>query len=72
MILRRAEMVKLVGLGYTTCWRLERAGQFPARKQLSAGRVGWLRSEIEGWIQGRDVVQKASQEKMNKEVVYGI
>jgi len=53
MFLKRSEMVKLVGLGYTTCWRLERAGSFPARKQLSAGRVAWLRTEVETWISSR-------------------
>jgi len=40
-----------LGLGYTTVWRLEMAGKFPARKQLSVGRVGWVRSEVEAWIE---------------------
>lgn len=53
MLLRRTEVLALVGLGYTTVWRLERAGNFPARKQLSAGRVAWLRSEVEQWIASR-------------------
>lgn len=52
-ILKRAEVVKLVGLGYSTVWRLETAGSFPARKQLSVGRVGWRRDEVELWIEGR-------------------
>lgn len=52
-ILKRSEMIKLVGLGYTTIWRLEKLGQFPARKRLSIGRVGWLHSEVSGWIQAR-------------------
>jgi len=56
MLLKRTEVLALVGLGYTTVWRLERAGSFPARKQLSVGRVGWLRSEVEKWIENRLVV----------------
>lgn len=52
-ILKRAEVVKLVGLGYSTIWRLEKAGEFPARKQLSVGRVGWRRDEVESWVEGR-------------------
>jgi len=56
MFLKRSEVLALVGLGYTTVWRLEKGGDFPARKQLSAGRVAWLRSEVEGWIQNRLVV----------------
>jgi len=47
-------MLKLVGLGYTTCWRLEKAGQFPARVRLSVGRVGWLLSEVQDWIANRN------------------
>ena len=53
VVLKRSEMLKLVGLGYTTCWRLEKAGQFPARVRLSVGRVGWLLSEIQDWIANR-------------------
>ncbi|MEA5112543.1 MAG: AlpA family phage regulatory protein [Geobacteraceae bacterium] len=53
VFLKRAEVVKLVGLGYTTIYRLEQAGKFPARKQLSAGRVGWLQSEVTAWIESR-------------------
>ena len=30
--------------------RLEKAGKFPKRLKLGARRVGWLLSEIEGWI----------------------
>ena len=52
-MLKRAELVKLVGLGYTTIYRLEKAGKFPARKQLSVGRVGWLYSEVSAWIDSR-------------------
>jgi len=33
--------------------RLERQGLFPRRMQLSPGRVGWLKSEIEAWITAR-------------------
>lgn len=51
-LLKRAEVVALVGLGYTTIWRLEKKGEFPARKQLSQSRVAWLRTEVEEWIAG--------------------
>lgn len=33
--------------------RLEKAGQFPHRVQMSANRVAWLESEITAWIQRR-------------------
>jgi prophage regulatory protein len=40
-------------LSRSTVWRLERIGQFPARRQLSGNSVGWLRSEVEAWIATR-------------------
>ncbi|MCW5699260.1 MAG: AlpA family phage regulatory protein [Rhodospirillales bacterium] len=33
--------------------RLIKAGQFPQKVQISAGRVGWLESEIEAWLRAR-------------------
>jgi prophage regulatory protein len=42
------------GLSETTIWRLERAGDFPARRQLSNNAVGWLRSEVEAWMVSRE------------------
>ena len=49
-ILREPEVSKISGLSRVTRWRLERAGQFPRRVKLSAGRVGWRRSEVERWM----------------------
>lgn len=48
--LREAEVHRITGLSRTTRWRLEREGQFPKRRQLSANATGWLQSEISGWV----------------------
>jgi len=40
-----------------TVWLMERNGLFPRRRQLSAGRVGWLGTEILGWIKTRPVAK---------------
>lgn len=55
-LLKRSEVVALVGLGFTTIWRMEKKKEFPARRKLSPGRVAWLRSEVEAWVQDRDFV----------------
>lgn len=52
-ILRTQEVQKLVGLSRSTIWRLERSQKFPARVPLSIGSVGWLKSDIESWIQNK-------------------
>jgi prophage regulatory protein len=52
-IVRPKNVKDVVGVSYTTVWRLERAGQFPKRRRLSAGAVGWVRSELEAWLESR-------------------
>ena len=32
-----------------TYWRMWRKGEFPKPIQISPGRVGWLKSEIDAW-----------------------
>jgi len=49
-IIRKPELLKMVGLSDATVWRMERAGKFPRRVQLGASAVGWLDSEIESWF----------------------
>ena len=44
---------EIVPYSRTHLMRLERAGEFPKRLKLSAGRVGWLASEVEAWINER-------------------
>jgi len=43
-------------LSRVTLWREEMAGRFPARRQLSPGRVGWWGPEILEWLQSRPSV----------------
>ena len=41
-ILNSNEVVKKIGLSKVTVWRMERAGLFPKRINLSDRRVGWM------------------------------
>lgn len=43
----------LTGLGRSTVWRLVSDGRFPAKVQLSNGRVGWIESQVAQWIESR-------------------
>lgn len=51
--LREPEVRRLTGLSRTTRWRLERACQFPRRRQISSNAVAWLASEVQRWIDDR-------------------
>lgn len=53
MMMKRKDIVEFTGLCYTTIYNLEKQGQFPARRQLSPGRVAWLRSEVAAWVNSR-------------------
>jgi prophage regulatory protein len=52
-IIREPECRRISGLSRSTRWRLERAGKFPRRRQISPGCSGWLASEIRGWVASR-------------------
>jgi prophage regulatory protein len=53
-IIRLPAVCALTGLSASTIYRLDRAGSFPPRRQLSANAVGWLLSEVETWIATRE------------------
>jgi prophage regulatory protein len=49
-LLTRAEMLARVALTYPTVWKMMRAGTFPRGRAIGNGRVVWVESEIEEWI----------------------
>jgi prophage regulatory protein len=50
MLMKRQDVVKATGLCYTTIYNMEKTGKFPSRRQVATGRVAWLRSEVETWV----------------------
>ncbi len=51
--LRWPRVRQFTGLSRSTVWRLEKNGQFPARRKLSANSVGWSLIELQAWMQSR-------------------
>jgi len=49
-IIRKKEVLMIVGLSAVTIWRKEKKGEFPKRVKLGGNSVGWLKSEIDQWI----------------------
>ena len=65
-IIRANEVVSLTGLSRSTLWRLERMegeGNFPARRKLSPGAVGWLLSEVLEWLNNRQIVTSSTSKE---------
>lgn len=48
-------VAEVVSLAETTIQREVREGKFPAPRQLSGRRVGWLVRELEEWAENRPV-----------------
>jgi prophage regulatory protein len=41
------------GLSRSTIWRLERHGDFPRHRRISANAVAWVEEEVIGWIHSK-------------------
>lgn len=51
-LLKRSDgsLMAFTGMGYTSLYKLEQDGKFPARRQLSPGRVAWITAEVQEWM----------------------
>lgn len=53
MVLRTQQLREYIGLSRTTIWRLEKSGQFPKRVRLGQNSVGWLKGDVDSWLESR-------------------
>lgn len=53
--LRIGQVMQVTGLSRMTIYRLEIAGEFPKRRQLSKNSVAWLDTDITQWAETRPV-----------------
>jgi prophage regulatory protein len=63
LIWREPKVYEETGLSKSTRWRLEQAGDFPKKVQLSSRAVGWRAEEIIQWCKER---QEAKSEPVGK------
>ena len=52
-LLRFPAVRERTGLSRSTIWRLERHGDFPQHRRISANAVAWVEGEVMGWIQSK-------------------
>ncbi|TSK07499.1 MAG: AlpA family phage regulatory protein [Geobacter sp.] len=55
-VVRPAEAVTITGRSLASMWRDERAGKFPKRLRLGENAVGYRLSELQAWLDSREVV----------------
>ena len=53
VLIKRAELQRLVPFSMVHIWRLEKRGAFPLRVQLAPTSVAWYLDEVQGWIESR-------------------
>ena len=53
-ILTIKETSDLIGISVSTINRLIKQGKFPQKRKLSIKRIGFLRYEIDQWIEGKE------------------
>lgn len=52
-VLRIGKVVEKVGYSRMHIYRLEKAGKFPRRIQLSPNSIGWLAHEVDAWLESK-------------------
>jgi prophage regulatory protein len=60
--------MQVTGLSRMTLYRLELAGKFPERRQLSENSVAWLEADILEWIDSRPVARLRAAAKTSRTV----
>ena len=53
MIIRRAQLMAELGLGFGTIRRMIEAGQFPKPIQLGPRSIGWRTEDVKAWLDSR-------------------
>lgn len=62
-VLRRRQLLELIGVSAATQWRMEKAGVFPQRFRVGKGSVGWHLTEVEEWLKSRGRVERPVVER---------
>lgn len=56
-ILRPGNAAEFLNVARTTLWRLSKEKGFPAKIQIGVRAVGWRQSDLEKWLESREVSQ---------------
>jgi prophage regulatory protein len=52
-ILRLPQVCRMTGLGRSMIYQLEAERRFPCRVRIGVRAVGWVESEVQGWLAAR-------------------
>lgn len=52
-VLRKREVLEIIGVSDTTLWRMQHQGEFPRPISISRNTKGWLLSTVYDWLYSR-------------------
>ncbi len=55
-LIRKSEVLEMTARSYSSIYRDDKAGRFPARVRLGPNSVGWYEHEVQEWVQTRQRV----------------
>jgi prophage regulatory protein len=58
IVLRKNDIRRILNLSDPSIYRREKLGQFPKRISLGGKSVGWLKSEVDAWIEQKKAERK--------------
>jgi prophage regulatory protein len=64
--MRSQELSEAIPYSQNHIRRLEAAGKFPKRVQIGDNRVGWVRAEVEQWINDRLGARRSGSVCLNR------
>ncbi|HUI68484.1 MAG TPA: AlpA family phage regulatory protein [Nitrospirota bacterium] len=62
-IMNKKAVVSTTGRSATSLWRDVQAGTFPAPRKIGPGRIGWLASEVQNWLETLPLVETKKRNK---------
>lgn len=54
-VIRAKELSKILSVSLPTLWRMEKRGDLPRKVSISERAVGWLKSDIEAWLESKKI-----------------
>ena len=54
-VIRPKELSKMLSISQPTLWRMEKRGELPKKVQISERTVGWLKSDIQDWLESKKI-----------------
>lgn len=67
-ILRKKEVLAKTGLGPSRLYELVAEGTFPRQVRLGLKSVGWIESEVDGWIDERVRIRDSAPAKRKRRI----